>query len=125
RQYVQPRHRRAPDPAGDAPGSRLRRGRRRRRHRGNGAMSTLTIRDLQASAGGQAILHGIDLEVSSGEVHAVMGPNGAGKSTLSGVVMGKPGYEVLGGSVTLDGQDVLAMAPFERAVAGLYLAMQY
>ncbi len=54
-----------------------------------------------------------------------MGPNGAGKSTLSGVVMGKPGYEVLGGSVTLDGADVLALAPCERAIAGLYLAMQY
>ena len=88
-------------------------------------MTTLLIEGLRAAAGGTEILHGIDLEVSSGEVHAVMGPNGAGKSTLSGVVMGKPGYEVLGGSVTLDGQDVLAMAPFERAVAGLYLAMQY
>jgi Fe-S cluster assembly ATP-binding protein len=88
-------------------------------------MSTLTIRDLRASAGGQAILHGIDLEVSSGEVHAVMGPNGAGKSTLSAVIMGKPGYEVTGGSVTLDGMDVLALEPWERAAAGLYLALQY
>jgi Fe-S cluster assembly ATP-binding protein len=88
-------------------------------------MSTLTIRDLRASAGGQAILHGIDLEVSSGEVHAVMGPNGAGKSTLSAVIMGKPGYEVIGGSVTLDGMDVLALEPWERAAAGLYLALQY
>jgi Fe-S cluster assembly ATP-binding protein len=88
-------------------------------------MTTLTIRDLRASAGGQAILHGIDLEVSSGEVHAVMGPNGAGKSTLSAVIMGKPGYEVTGGSVTLDGMDVLALEPWERATAGLYLALQY
>jgi Fe-S cluster assembly ATP-binding protein len=88
-------------------------------------MSTLTIRDLRASAGGQAILHGIDLEVSSGEVHAVMGPNGAGKSTLSAVIMGRPGYEVTGGSVTLDGMDVLALEPWERASAGLYLALQY
>jgi Fe-S cluster assembly ATP-binding protein len=88
-------------------------------------VTTLVVDGLRASAGGAEILHGIDLTVSSGEVHAVMGPNGAGKSTLSGVIMGKPGYEVLGGSVTLDGQDVLAMAPFERAVAGLYLAMQY
>ena len=87
--------------------------------------ATLAIRGLRASAGGTEILHGIDLTVSSGEVHAVMGPNGAGKSTLSGVVMGKPGYDVLGGSVTLDGRDVLAMAPYERALAGLYLAMQY
>jgi Fe-S cluster assembly ATP-binding protein len=83
------------------------------------------VEGLRASAGGAEILLGIDLSVSSGEVHAVMGPNGAGKSTLSGVIMGKPGYEVLRGSVTLDGQDVLAMAPHERALAGLYLAMQY
>jgi Fe-S cluster assembly ATP-binding protein len=88
-------------------------------------VSTLTIRDLRASAGGQAILHGIDLEVSSGEVHAVMGPNGAGKSTLSAVIMGKPGYVITGGSVTLDGMDVLALEPWERAAAGLYLALQY
>ena len=88
-------------------------------------MSTLEIRDLRAGVEGKEILHGIDLTVSSGEVHAVMGPNGAGKSTLSAVVMGRPGYEVLGGSVTLDGVDVLSLAPWERAAAGLYLAMQY
>ncbi len=88
-------------------------------------MSTLEIRGLRAAAGGKEILKGIDLTVSSGEVHAVMGPNGAGKSTLSGVVMGKPGYTVLEGSVTLDGVDVLAMATWERAVAGLHLVMQY
>jgi Fe-S cluster assembly ATP-binding protein len=88
-------------------------------------VTTLQIAGLRAAAGGREILHGIDLTVSSGEVHAVMGPNGAGKSTLSGVVMGKPGYEVLGGAVTLDGRDVLAMEPWERAIAGLYLVMQY
>ncbi len=88
-------------------------------------MSTLEIRGLRASVGDTEILKGIDLTVSSGEVHAVMGPNGAGKSTLSGVVMGKPGYTVLGGSVTLDGVDVLALAAWERAVAGLHLVMQY
>jgi Fe-S cluster assembly ATP-binding protein len=88
-------------------------------------VTTLRIAGLRAAAGGREILHGIDLTVSSGEVHAVMGPNGAGKSTLSGVVMGKPGYEVLGGAVTLDGRDVLAMEPWERAIAGLYLVMQY
>lgn len=88
-------------------------------------MSTLEIHGLRAAAGGKEILKGIDLTVSSGEVHAVMGPNGAGKSTLSGVVMGKPGYTVLDGSVTLDGVDVLAMATWERAVAGLHLVMQY
>ena len=88
-------------------------------------MSTLEIRGLRAAVGDKEILKGIDLTVSSGEVHAVMGPNGAGKSTLSAVVMGKPGYTVLGGTVTLDGVDVLAMAAWERAVAGLHLVMQY
>jgi Fe-S cluster assembly ATP-binding protein len=88
-------------------------------------MSTLEIRDLHASVGGAEILKGIDLTVRSGEVHAVMGPNGAGKSTLAAVVMGKPGYEVTGGSVTLDGVDVLALPTWERAVAGLHLVMQY
>jgi Fe-S cluster assembly ATP-binding protein len=88
-------------------------------------MSTLEIRGLRAAAGDKEILKGVDLTVSSGEVHAVMGPNGAGKSTLSGVVMGKPGYTVLAGTVTLDGADVLAMATWERAVAGLHLIMQY
>jgi Fe-S cluster assembly ATP-binding protein len=88
-------------------------------------MSELVIEGLRATAGGAEILHGIDLAVGAGEVHVVMGPNGAGKSTLSGVVMGKPGYEVTGGRVTLDGRDVLAMDPYERAVSGLYLAMQY
>ena len=88
-------------------------------------MSTLEIRNLQAAVNGRQILHGIDLTVSSGEVHAVMGPNGAGKSTLSAVVMGKPGYELLGGSVTIDGVDVLALPTWERAALGLHLVMQY
>jgi Fe-S cluster assembly ATP-binding protein len=88
-------------------------------------MSTLEIRGLRAAVDGKEILHGIDLTVSSGEVHAVMGPNGAGKSTLSAVVMGRPGYDVLGGTVTLDGVDVLALEPWQRAAAGLFLAMQY
>jgi len=88
-------------------------------------VSTLEIRGLRAAVGDKEILKGIDLTVSSGEVHAVMGPNGAGKSTLSGVVMGKPGYTVLDGTVTLDGVDVLALAAWERAVAGLHLVMQY
>ena len=87
--------------------------------------STLEIRGLRVAAGGKEILRGIDLTVSSGEVHAVMGPNGAGKSTLSAVIMGKPGYEVLAGSVTLDGTDVLALPAWQRAVAGLHLVMQY
>jgi Fe-S cluster assembly ATP-binding protein len=87
--------------------------------------SVLEIRGLEASVAGNPILHGIDLTVRSGEVHAVMGPNGAGKSTLSAVLMGRPGYTVTAGSVTLDGVDVLALATWERAAAGLHLVMQY
>ena len=88
-------------------------------------MSTLEIKGLRAAVAGKEILKGIDLTVRSGEVHAVMGPNGAGKSTLSAVIMGKPGYEVLGGSVTLDGEDMLALPTWQRAVRGLHLVMQY
>ncbi len=88
-------------------------------------MSVLEITDLRATVAGKQILQGIDLTVRSGEVHAVMGPNGAGKSTLSAVLMGRPGYDVTGGSVTLDGTDVLSLATWERAVAGLHLVMQY
>jgi len=88
-------------------------------------MSTLQISGLTATVAGNQILNGIDLTVRSGEVHAVMGPNGAGKSTLSAVLMGKPGYEVLSGTVTLDGDDVLALPAWRRAAAGLHLVMQY
>jgi Fe-S cluster assembly ATP-binding protein len=88
-------------------------------------MAELVIEGLRAGVEGREILRGIDLIVRSGEVHAVMGPNGSGKSTLSHVLMGRPGYEVLGGSVTLDGTDVLAMDTWERAQAGLFLALQY
>ena len=88
-------------------------------------MSVLKIRGLEASIPGRDILRGIDLEVASGEVHAVMGPNGSGKSTLSHVLAGKPGYEVTGGSVELDGEDLLALPAWERAQRGLFLAMQY
>ena len=90
------------------------------------AGSVLEIRDLRAKvAGGREILRGVDLTVRSGEVHAVMGPNGSGKSTLSHVVMGGPGYEVTGGSVALDGQELLGQPAWKRALAGLFLAMQY
>ena len=88
-------------------------------------MSTLTISNLQAGIPGKQILNGINLTVKSGEVHAIMGPNGAGKSTMSGVIMGKPGYDVLGGSVDIDGTDLLAMPAWQRALAGLHLVMQY
>ena len=88
-------------------------------------MSTLRVSGLRAAVGGQEILRGIDLEVESGQVHAVMGPNGSGKSTLAHVIMGKPGYEVLGGSVTLDGTELLDLPTWKRAQAGLFLALQY
>ena len=88
-------------------------------------MSTLTITDLVAGIPGKQILNGINLTIKSGEVHAIMGPNGAGKSTLSGVVMGKPGYQIHGGTVTLDGTNLLELPAWERAVAGLHLVMQY
>jgi len=85
----------------------------------------LVIDDLHAGVGGRDILRGLDLVVRSGEVHAVMGPNGSGKSTLSHVLAGRPGYEVTGGRVTLDGVDLLALPAWERAQAGLFLALQY
>ena len=88
-------------------------------------VSTLAIRDLHAKAGDAHILNGIELTVRSGEVHAVMGPNGAGKSTLSAALMGKPGYTVTRGSVTLDGADLLTLPTWQRAIAGLHLVMQY
>ncbi len=85
----------------------------------------LVISGLRAAVAGTEILKGIDLTIRSGSVHAIMGPNGSGKSTLSHVLMGKPGYEVTGGSVTLDGEDLLALPTWRRAQAGLFLAMQY
>jgi Fe-S cluster assembly ATP-binding protein len=88
-------------------------------------VSTLEVRELTATVAGRQILNGVDLSVTSGEVHAIMGPNGAGKSTLSAVLMGKPGYTVTGGTATLDGVDLLALPTWERAVAGLHLVMQY
>jgi Fe-S cluster assembly ATP-binding protein len=88
-------------------------------------MSTLRIRDLRVNVAGKPILKGIDLEVSSGEVHAIMGPNGSGKSTLSNALMGHPDYEVTGGSVTLDGEELLGLPTHLRAARGLFLAPQY
>lgn len=88
-------------------------------------MTELVVTDLHAEVAGRPILQGVTITVRSGEVHAVMGPNGSGKSTLSHVLMGRPGYTVTGGTVTLDGADVLAMTTPERAQAGLFLAQQY
>ncbi|MDR1294160.1 MAG: Fe-S cluster assembly ATPase SufC [Bifidobacteriaceae bacterium] len=92
-------------------------------------MTVLDIRDLHVAVdtdeGTTAILRGVDLTIRSGETHAIMGPNGSGKSTLAYSLAGHPKYRVAGGSVTLDGRDVLAMTPDERAKAGLFLAMQY
>jgi Fe-S cluster assembly ATP-binding protein len=92
-------------------------------------MATLEIRDLHVTVdtedGPKEILKGVDLTIREGETHAIMGPNGSGKSTLAYSIAGHPKYTVTGGSVTLDGQDVLAMTVDERARAGLFLAMQY
>ncbi len=90
-------------------------------------MSTdgLRIEGLRAGVPGREILRGVSLTVRSGEVHAVMGPNGSGKSTLAHVLMGRPGYEVIEGSVILDGVDILALPTWRRARAGLFLAMQH
>jgi Fe-S cluster assembly ATP-binding protein len=85
----------------------------------------LDIRGLKAEIDGRQILNGLDLTVNKGEIHAIMGPNGAGKSTLSYVLSGKPGYEITGGEVFLNGEDLLAMGPDERAAKGLFLAFQY
>lgn len=88
-------------------------------------MSKLVIEGLCARVAGKEILLGVDLEVSAGEVHAVMGPNGSGKSTLAYVLAGHPSFEVLSGSVRLDGLELLDLPAWERAQAGLFLAMQY
>ena len=85
----------------------------------------LKIDNLHAEVGGTEILKGLTLEVGAGEIHAIMGPNGAGKSTLSYALGGRPGYDITQGSVTFDGQDLLALDPHERAAAGLFLGFQY
>ena len=92
-------------------------------------MSTLEIRDLHVSVetkeGAKQILRGVDLTIAAGETHAIMGPNGSGKSTLAYSLAGHPKYQITSGTVTLDGEDVLAMTVDERARAGMFLAMQY
>lgn len=87
-------------------------------------MTGLVIEGLRAGIGGREILTGIDLEVPPGEVHVLMGPNGSGKSTLSHVLMGRPGYDVFAGTVTLGGVDLLGLPTWRRAQAGLFLSMQ-
>ncbi len=100
------------------------------RHRGTAAFmesstDMLSIKNLHAEVEGKAILKGINLEVGSGEVHAIMGPNGSGKSTLAQVLAGREEYEITQGSVTFDSDDLLDMGPEERAREGLFLAFQY
>ncbi len=85
----------------------------------------LEIKNLHASVEGTEILHGVDLSVGKGEIHAIMGPNGSGKSTLAQVLAGHPAYEITGGAVSFEGKDLLDMDPEERAQAGLFLAFQY
>lgn len=85
----------------------------------------LEIKNLHAEVEGNKILNGVDLTVKPGEIHAIMGPNGSGKSTLSYVLAGKDDYEITAGSITFNGEDLLEMAPNERATAGMFLAFQY
>jgi len=85
----------------------------------------LTIDNLQATVADKPILKGLSLTINAGEIHAIMGPNGAGKSTLGYTLGGRPGYDVTGGSVSFNGQDLLELEPHERAAAGLFLGFQY
>ncbi|MFP6640475.1 MAG: ATP-binding cassette domain-containing protein, partial [Myxococcota bacterium] len=85
----------------------------------------LEIKNLFASANGTPIINGIDLQIGPGDVHAIMGPNGSGKSTLSGVLAGRPDYEVTGGEISFAGKDLLGMDPETRAREGIFVAFQY
>ena len=87
--------------------------------------SELIVSGLEVSVAGNEILHGVDLEVRSGEVHALMGPNGSGKSTLSHALMGRADYDVTAGSITIDGEELRGLPTWQRAQRGLFLAMQY
>ena len=85
----------------------------------------LEVRGLRAEVNGVEILKGVDLSVGAGETHAIMGPNGSGKSTLAFTLAGRPGYEATGGEAMFDGEDLLALAPEERARKGLFLSFQH
>jgi Fe-S cluster assembly ATP-binding protein len=85
----------------------------------------LDIRDLHVKVAGQEVLRGVSLAIRAGEVHAIMGPNGSGKSTLAHVLAGRPGYEIVSGTARFEGRDLLALAPEQRARAGLFLGFQY
>ena len=89
------------------------------------AENLLYIEDLHVEVEGREILNGLDLSLDKGQIHAIMGPNGSGKSTLAYVLMGRPGYEVTGGKILYKGQDILGLAPDERAQLGIFLAFQY
>jgi Fe-S cluster assembly ATP-binding protein len=104
----------------DAPLALLRTRKQRKK-----TMSLLEVKNLQVRVEEREILHGLSLVVNEGEVHAIMGPNGSGKSTLSHVIAGKPGYEVTGGEILFKGENLLEMAPDERAAKGVFLAFQY
>jgi Fe-S cluster assembly ATP-binding protein len=88
-------------------------------------MHLLEVKNLHVEVGGKKILNGLELSIGQGSVHAIMGPNGSGKSTLAHVLAGKPDYAVIQGEVLLDGEDILGLAPDERAAKGLFLAFQY
>ena len=88
-------------------------------------MADLEIRDLHVRIEEREILKGVDLDISRGEVHALMGPNGSGKSTLANTLLGHPSYEITEGSITFKGEDITEAEPHERAKAGLFLAFQY
>jgi len=98
---------------------------RGRWYEGRSMAQHLQVRDLKAGIGAKPILDGLNLDIKSGEIHALMGPNGSGKSTLANVLMGHPSYTVTGGSVTLDGEDYLGLTTSERALKGVFLAFQY
>ncbi|MBE9196905.1 ATP-binding cassette domain-containing protein, partial [Synechocystis sp. LEGE 06083] len=89
------------------------------------SQTVLSIKNLAASVDGNQILKGVNLEIKAGEVHAIMGRNGSGKSTLSKVITGHPDYEITDGEIIYQGQDLSALEPHERALAGIFLAFQY